>query len=236
MIFIPTMAAMYPMTALIFDIDGTLTNTTKVDDKCFTQAFKSVFGIDISNQNWAELNNVTDWGITEELVLKNWNRTPTKSEYKKMLLEFIPLLQTEFINNKEQFQEINGASDFVNQIKQEPNIGIGIATGAWEKSAQFKLKSIGINPNEYAFSNSSRFKKREDIVSDTIRQLNQKFENQINRVIYFGDGAWDFLTCKKLEIEFVGIDSSNSKKLKKLGAKNVFNDFSKADLIFDIVK
>lgn len=126
---------------------------------------------------------MTDWGITEELVLKNLNRTPTGSEYKKMLVEFTPLLQTEFINNNKQFQGIKGASDFVDQIKQEPNIAIGIATGAWEKSAQFKLKSIGINPNEHAFSNSSRFKKREHIVSDAIRQLNLKFENQIKRVI-----------------------------------------------------
>ena len=59
------------MTAIIFDIDGTLSNTTKVDDKCFIKAFKIVFGIDISNQNWSELTNVTDWGITEEIILKN---------------------------------------------------------------------------------------------------------------------------------------------------------------------
>ena len=48
------------MTATIFDIDGTLTNTTKVDDKCFIQAFENVFGIDISNQDWSELKHVTE--------------------------------------------------------------------------------------------------------------------------------------------------------------------------------
>lgn len=53
------------MTAIVFDIDGTLTNTRKVDDKCFIKAFKNTFEIDISNQNWSEFTNVTDWGITE---------------------------------------------------------------------------------------------------------------------------------------------------------------------------
>ncbi|NER85007.1 MAG: hypothetical protein F6K42_36970 [Leptolyngbya sp. SIO1D8] len=60
------------MIATIFDIDGTLKDTTFIDDKCFIEAFDSIFGIDINNQNWSELKHVTDWGITEEIVFKKW--------------------------------------------------------------------------------------------------------------------------------------------------------------------
>jgi beta-phosphoglucomutase-like phosphatase (HAD superfamily) len=101
------------MIAVIFDIDGTLTDTTKVDDKCFIKAFKNVFGIDISNRNWSELINVTDWGITEELILNHKNRIPTAIEYEKMISEFVSLLQYELNTNKNQFQEIEGASNFI---------------------------------------------------------------------------------------------------------------------------
>ena len=101
------------MIAVIFDIDGTLTDTTKVDDKCFIKAFKNVFGIDISNWNWSELINVTDWGITEELILNHKNRIPTAIEYEKMISEFVSLLQYELNTNKNQFQEIEGASNFI---------------------------------------------------------------------------------------------------------------------------
>lgn len=220
------------MTGIIFDIDGTLTNTTKVDDKCFISAFKNVFGIDISNQNWSELTNVTDWGITEEIILKNWNRIPTKIEYEKMISEFITQLQSELKANKNQFQEINGALNFVSFLRKKSNISIGIATGGWEKSANLKLKSIGIDSTEFAFGNSNHYKTREDILSKVIRELNDNWENKIDRIIYFGDGTWDFLTCKKLNIEFIGIDNSKNNKLNEIGAKTIFSDFEQYELIY----
>lgn len=220
------------MTAVIFDIDGTLTNTTKVDDKCFIRAFKTVFKIDISNQNWSELNNVTDWGITEEIILKNWNRIPTEREYENMISEFVRQLQSELMANKKQFQEINGALNFINFLQEKSNIAIGIATGGWEKSANLKLKSIGIDSTEFVISNSNHFKTREDILSKTIKNLKESWKNRIERIIYFGDGTWDFLTCEKLSIEFVGIDHLKNNKLKEIGAKTIFNDFAQYELIY----
>lgn len=220
------------MTGIIFDIDGTLTNTTKVDEKCFIKAFKTVFGIDISNQDWSELKNVTDWGITEEIILNNWNRIPTEIEYKKMISEFVSQLQSEFNANKNQFKEIKGALNFIQYLKEKPNLSIGIATGGWEKSANLKLKSIGIDSTEFIISNSNHFKTREDILSKTIRNLKENWNNKIDRIIYFGDGTWDFLTCEKLDIEFIGIDNSKSNKLKEIGVKTIFNDFEQYELIY----
>jgi len=220
------------MTGIIFDIDGTLTNTTKVDDKCFIQAFKIVFGIDISNQDWSELKNVTDWGITEEIILKNWNRIPTEIEYEKMIAEFLTQLQSELNANQKQFQEIKGALNFIQYLKEKSNLAIGIATGGWEKSANLKLKSIGIDSAEFVISNSNHFKTREGILSKTIRNLKENWNNKIDRIIYFGDGTWDFLTCEKLNIEFIGIDNSKNNKLKEIGAKTIFNDFEQYELIY----
>jgi phosphoglycolate phosphatase-like HAD superfamily hydrolase len=220
------------MTGIIFDIDGTLTKTTKVDDKCFIKAFKNVFGIDISNQNWSELTNVTDWGITEEIILKNWNRIPTEIEYEKMISEFVAQLQSELKANEKQFQEINGALNFINFLRKKSDISIGIATGGWEQSANLKLKSIGIDSAEFAIGNSNHFKTREDILSKVIRELNDNLKNKIDRVIYFGDGTWDFLTCKKLNIEFIGIDNSKNNKLNQIGAKTIFSDFEQYELIY----
>lgn len=220
------------MNAIIFDIDGTLTNTTRVDDKCFVKAFETVFGIDISNQNWSELTNVTDWGITEEIILKNWNRIPTEIEYTHMISEFVAQLQFELNANKKQFQEIDGALNFISFLRKKPDITIGIATGGWEKSANLKLKSIGIDAAEFVISNSNHFKTREDILSKTIRDLKENWKNKIDRIIYFGDGTWDFLTCEKLNIEFIGIDNAKNNKLKEIGAETIFSDFEQYELIY----
>ncbi|MGB0840605.1 MAG: hypothetical protein ACPGXL_10715, partial [Chitinophagales bacterium] len=56
------------MKFVIFDIDGTLADTKTVEDKCFIAAFYQTFGIDLSHQKWEDLKNVTDWGITEEII------------------------------------------------------------------------------------------------------------------------------------------------------------------------
>jgi HAD superfamily hydrolase (TIGR01549 family) len=224
------------MTGIIFDIDGTLTNTTKVDDKCYIQAFNHVFDIDISNQNWSDINNVTDWGITEEIILKKQNRAPSKMEYQKMVSEFVARLQSELITNKKQFQEIKGALNFINFLQKKSNIAIGIATGGWETSANLKLKAIGINPEDFIISNSNHYKSREDILLRTIDFIQKKWQNKIERIIYFGDGTWDFFTCKKINIEFVGIDYSKNNKLKIIGAKTIFNDFEQYELIYRKLK
>ncbi|MBR9855445.1 MAG: HAD family hydrolase [Algicola sp.] len=219
------------MTATIFDIDGTLTETTQVDDKCFVLAFTKVFGIDISNQDWSEYENVTDWGITEEIISKKWNRKPIKAEFEKMELEFVKLLKKELQENKVQFKEINGATNFIGHLNKKTDKVIGIATGGWERPATLKLNAIGIEPVRFAFSNSSRFKEREKILSDTISQIIEIADKPIERIIYFGDGIWDFLTCQKLGIDFIGIDYKENGKLKKIGAKNIFKDYEQPELI-----
>lgn len=219
------------MIATIFDIDGTLTDTTKVDDKCYVNAFENVFGIDISNQDWSELKNVTDLGITEEIIYKNWNRKPTKAECNKLELNFVRLLKNELENDKIQFREVNGATKFIERLNQKNDIIIGFATGGWKTSATLKLNAIGIEPTEFPFSNSSRFKEREKILSDTINQIIQGTHKPIERIVYFGDGTWDFLTCQKLGIDFIGIDYESNGKLKKIGAKTLFRDFDQFELI-----
>ncbi len=88
------------MKFVIFDIDGTLTNTKKVEDKCFMKAFEQTFEIDIWSQKWENLQNVTDWGITEEIVQREWNRIPRKDEYELMISNFVTNLKAERARDK----------------------------------------------------------------------------------------------------------------------------------------
>lgn len=218
------------MKLIIFDIDGTLTDTKNVDDKCFIKTFEKVFGIDIKNQDWNELQNVTDWGITEEIIQKEFNRLPTEKEYEQMIDEFVGFLKFEKATDISQFKAVKNATDFFNYIKNESNYKIGIATGGWEKSAKLKLETIGINLNGVALSNSNKYKSREDITKDVIYQLDGK-SDKMNEVIYFGDGEWDFRTCQKLGIRFIGIDITNNGNLSKLDADFVFENFEEREMI-----
>lgn len=214
------------MKLIIFDIDGTLTDTKQVDDKCFIKAFQNTFDLDIQNQDWAALKNVTDWGITEEIILSTFNRLPTSQEYEQMLTQLLEYFKIEKQKNSSQFNEIKGAKTFFKTVQSIDDYEIGIATGAWEKSAIFKLNAIGIDPKNLAFSNSNRFKSREEITMDCIQQLKVRIKTQVSEIIYLGDGAWDYNTCKNLGIRFIGIDAKNDKMLKQLGAKTTFTDYT----------
>jgi phosphoglycolate phosphatase-like HAD superfamily hydrolase len=190
---------------LIFDIDGTLTDTKKVDDKCFKNSFKKIFGIDIENQNWEDFMNVTDWGITEEIALRELKRMPTAVEYESMIDTFVGALIHEKKMDGSQFNEIAGAAGFFNSLKQN-GYCLSIATGGWQRSALMKLQAIGLNILKIPFSTSNHRKTREDIVNHVIKLSEESYNAKFGRIIYFGDGVWDFTTSKKLGIDFIGID------------------------------
>jgi phosphoglycolate phosphatase-like HAD superfamily hydrolase len=214
------------MKFVIFDIDGTLANTKTVDDQCFIKSFMDTFEIDITNEKWEELQNVTDWGMTEEILIREVKRNPTNDDYRRMKTNMLSNLANEKIRDQSQFNEVLGARNFFYELKEKKEFELGIATGAWEQSAKFKLDSIGIELNSICFSNSDHHKRREDITRDVINQLKNRTNTSPDQIIYFGDGAWDYKTCKNLGIDFIGIDIKGSGDLGRIGAKTVFRDFS----------
>ena len=221
------------MKFIIFDIDGTLTNTKKVEDKCFMKSFEKTFKIDIWNQKWEHLKHVTDWGITEEIIQRAWNRNPSDDEYELMISNFVANLNTERVKDKSQFSEVPGARDFFLRLNEMEEFSLGIATGSWEKSAELKLETIGIALDGICFSNSNHHKSREAITQDVIDQLTEKTKSSPKQIIYFGDGEWDYKTCQNLGIEFIGIDIENDGKLHRLGVKTIFRDYTNSKKIMN---
>ncbi len=221
------------MKAILFDIDGTLTDTKKVDDGCFMSAFEKTFGIDITQQDWAGLKNVTDWGITEEIVQRELGREPTRQEYKAMTSNFVQMLRKERLRDPSQFTEVSGAKAFFDHLQTSFDWPVGIATGSWEESALIKLKAIAIDPDGVAFSNSNHHKSREKILYRTIEQLTGNGRIPLHNIIYFGDGVWDLAVCRKIGIRFIGIDIKGDGKLEQTGAKTVFRNFTQKQKILN---
>lgn len=224
------------MNFLIFDIDGTLADTKEVEDKCFTKAFKDTFNIDITNERWENFQDVTDWGITEEIINREWNRKPRKDEIQLMISNFVGMLKIERAKDINQFQEVKGARVIFNELRNDNQFKLGIATGAWEASAKMKLETIGIDLDGICFSNSNHHKSRESITQDVVNQLKINSKDTPERIIYFGDGEWDLKTCQNLNIEFIGIDINNDGKLKKLGAEAVFRNYLDKEIIISEIK
>ncbi len=223
------------MKLVIFDIDGTLTDTKKVDDICFIDAFDKTFDIDITDMNWDEFTTVTDWGVTRDVVFKEFKKELSANDHELMKFNFFEKLLQERISQPNLFKEVSGALQFYKLIKNHLNFEVGIATGCWEQSGVIKLNEIGIDPTNVAYSNSDFFINREEIVLHAIAQAEEKHKNKFSEIIYFGDGIWDYETCKSLGIRFIGIDILKDGKLKDLGTEFVFENFLPTQSILKVL-
>jgi beta-phosphoglucomutase-like phosphatase (HAD superfamily) len=80
------------MKLIIFDIDGTILDSVNADNKCFTQTFKDLYQIDLTNTDWNDFKNVTDTGLTNEIFEKLLHRVAEKEEIETIKAHFKSLL------------------------------------------------------------------------------------------------------------------------------------------------
>jgi beta-phosphoglucomutase-like phosphatase (HAD superfamily) len=80
------------MRLVIFDIDGTLTETVKVDEECFVRSFTDVFGFDNIDTDWSHYPHTTDSGIFHDIFASRIGRPPIAHDISRFRKHFIHLL------------------------------------------------------------------------------------------------------------------------------------------------
>ncbi len=129
------------MKLVMFDIDGTLTQTDRADETCFVQALREVFGFSDVNTDWASYPHCSDSGILEDLFQSRAGRSPLPAEVSAFQAHFLSLLAG--ATAVQTFSPIPGARDFLCSLIEDPAFAVCLASGAWEGSARFKLASAG---------------------------------------------------------------------------------------------
>ncbi|MDN5284209.1 MAG: Phosphoglycolate phosphatase, superfamily [Mucilaginibacter sp.] len=204
------------MRYIIFDIDGTLTDTTEVDDRCFTQALEDVYNFKGFETNYGHYVNTTDSGIIDQLFQEQHQRSYTEAERDQFISHFCNLLEEAYIRKNHCMKEIPKAAKIINVLCGQEGVSIGLATGGWRESALFKLRCAGINIDGCAAASFAQdAKARRDIIGNTIRQMNELHHTEVpmTDIVYVGDGRWDYEATRQLGIRFIGI---NNKKLAEI--------------------
>jgi len=83
------------MRLVIFDIDGTLTQTMKADEECFVRSLAAVCGLSDVDTDWSRYKHATDSGIFREIHQTRTGRLPSPSEtsrFRQHLHGFHPKL------------------------------------------------------------------------------------------------------------------------------------------------
>jgi len=79
------------MRLVLFDVDGTLTDTMAVDARCFLRAFVDACGFADVDSDWSRYRNATDAGIFHEVFESRVGRAPSAAEATKFYEHFIGL-------------------------------------------------------------------------------------------------------------------------------------------------
>lgn len=199
------------MNLIIFDIDGTLTQTSEVDAKCFAQAIKDALGVADINTNWSSYRYSTDSGLIKEIYEEFLQRKPSHGETNAIRDCFVNNLKHEWLKDKALYNPVLGAETIFQQISQLANWHLAIATGGWKQSALFKLDSANIAHAEIPKAYADDHVERIEIINTAIKHAQTRNGiNQYQQIIYVGDRLWDKRAAEQLNIGFIGVGSEFS--------------------------
>ena len=210
---------------VIFDIDGTLIDSSKVDEICFVRSIQDKFQIENINDNWESYTEATDSGIFEEIFQASFSRKPSRDEQIKHIERFVALLRDYHVREPSMFQETSGAADILECLKHHAEWEAAIATGGWRESALFKLHAAPIDIKGIPMMTSSESKYRNEILRKCIEYAKRVYDvGTFERIISIGDAIWDLKTAYTLGIGFIGINSSRFSRYRGCLALTDFTD------------
>jgi phosphoglycolate phosphatase-like HAD superfamily hydrolase len=221
------------MNVAIFDIDGTLTRTTEVDDASLVCAFERVFDASLPPLDWGTFFHSTDEGLCLEVCQRCLGRDPTREEIASAKDTFVAELRRRISQDPTVCRPVPGANEVLERLRDE-GWRVGLASGAWPESARLKLASAGVRAHHLPATFSHALEDgtpalRERIVGDTIRSLlGCEFppHGPETRIVYIGDGAWDARAARALGIGFLGVrHDRREERLRGEGVRTIIHDF-----------
>ena len=156
------------MHLVMFDIDGTLTETMKVDEECFVRSFKNVFGFADIDTDWSHYPHTTDSGIFHDLFTSRIGRSPTAQEVSGFRQHFIQLLAA--ASSQSPFSPVAGADRLLSRLAQDGSHRVSLATGGWRDSARLKMASAGMCFDNHPTASADDALDRESIMRIPCRE------------------------------------------------------------------
>jgi phosphoglycolate phosphatase-like HAD superfamily hydrolase len=219
------------MQLAIFDLDGTLTKTTQVDEECFLRALAEELGIASIDTHWSAYTHVTDSGITLQIFQERLGRAPTADEESRLQRRFAALLAETFRARPEACVEVPGARAALTRLRALPDWALAIATGSWRASALLKLDTARIPYDDVPAAFADDGLARPAIITVALARSREAYEqSHFDRIVYIGDAVWDVKTAIELRMPFVGIRADGrTAVLRERGATHVLQDFGDFD-------
>ena len=222
------------MHLVMFDIDGTLTQTNAADTSCYVRAICEVLKVEKIDSDWHNYQHVTDSGIATELLRRRNHRTTNSTELSQICDRFVDMLDQTFERDQSLCREVPGAGRVLKTLRARADIVIALATGGWERSARLKLRRAGIDVTGLAIATADDAIERDRIMQIARDRAAGLCESaQFQSITYIGDGLWDWQASQRMDVAFIGIGSdARAERLRAAGAKWVLTNYSQPSDFF----
>lgn len=197
---------------IVFDIDGTLTDSVDIHHRAFYKSLHEL-GVKEIDKEFHDYKHYTDLHIAKVIFEKDRNEPFSQEK----ALEFEELLLKNM--NSSSVSEIKGAFKLIDHLKTDQDFSFCFATGSMLLPALFKLESSLLNVNKELVIASNNIEERERIVQTSIEKCKDFYQiGKFDQIISIGDGLWDLKTAENLGLEFIGVGEKNRKSLESNGA------------------
>lgn len=221
---------------IIFDIDGTLLYSNKIDSQCFAQTYEKVYQAKFPTIDWSKYPHVTDDTIFKTVIRNHFQREATLEEMNHFQNEFVALIQQKRKEKPQEFKEVPNSRKIVEHLLENDVYEVGIATGGWQRPAMVKLNHIGIPTNKLHMSFADGNPTREDIIKGVFQQTDAK-KMSFEKVVYVGDAVWDVTTTRNMNLPFIGVRRQGDfDVLKKIGAQTIISNYQDIDLFMSAIE
>ena len=209
------------MNLVIFDIDGTLTDTTQVDEHAIVGALQDVLGVTDLSTDWSDYEHSTDSGIVNEVIVRSHGTTPP-TILQNVQARFFEYMEGFYTASPDLFRPMNGAEDILRRVTSKGDAA-AIATGSWRESALFKLRVARIWHDGIPMATADDSLSRSGIIKKAIKDAVDVYHVEaFDSITYVGDGVWDARAGKNLGLRFIGLASNGTaERLRKVGVEEI---------------
>ena len=186
-------------TTIIFDIDGTLVDSSAFDEALYIAAIRDVLGNVSIRSNLHEYSNQTDTGILMDICEANALSIDDSMPFVRV--RFGELV-SEYLNDGGRCRPIRGAISLVDRLIRSDTYQVGIATSGWGNTADMKLGYAGFSRNGIPLASSDQQYQRTKIMESCRSRI-----PSAGITTYVGDGEWDQLASEELGWKFIGVGS-----------------------------
>ena len=185
------------MTCVIFDVDGTLVDSSSFDDRCYHAAVREVIREYETRPDWGHYEHATDTGILMEIC----------REHGASIVETILRVRDRFgelvaahLKHSGRCPPTRGALALFDALKAGGVHAVGVATGGWGHTAAMKLEHAGFDLHGVPVATADHHHTRAGIMRHCRGRL-----PETTRTVYIGDREWDLDASTSLGWEFIGV-------------------------------